>query len=79
MTVEPVVVESKSDRFKRIVEGRVNRAIKSIDLIGNTSETARYEYTEKQIDAIFNQLRYVIEQNEGRFKTKLERRNFKLE
>ena len=37
--------ESKKQRFKRIAVGRVNKAVKSIELIGNLGNTSLYEST----------------------------------
>ena len=43
--------ESKADRFKRVVQPRVNKAIKSIRLVGNQAGSS-YEFTAKQIENI---------------------------
>ncbi len=48
---EFLIKESKADRFKRIVNSRVKRAVKSIQVIGNCS-TSTYEYTNEQIDKL---------------------------
>lgn len=37
--------ESKNDRFKRLAVNRVNKAIKSIELIGNLGNSSLYEST----------------------------------
>ena len=38
--------ESKTDRFRRVAEARVNKIIKMIRLLGNCSGTGVYEYTD---------------------------------
>ena len=43
--------ESKADRFKRVVQPRVNKAIKAIRLVGNQAGST-YEFTAKQIENI---------------------------
>lgn len=48
--------ESKSDRFVRLAEARVNKLIKMIRLLGNCSSSSVYEFNESQIDQIFSVL-----------------------
>jgi len=43
--------ETKAERFLRVVTPRVNKAIKSIRLVGNQAGST-YEYTPKQIEKI---------------------------
>ena len=48
--------ESKSDRFIRLAEARVNKLIKMIRLLGNCSMKCNYEFTQEQVDQIFSTL-----------------------
>lgn len=48
--------ESKSERFHRLIEARVNKAIKIIHLIGNCSTESNYEYTPEQVSQVFDAL-----------------------
>ena len=48
--------ESKSDRFVRLAEARVNKLIKMIRLLGNCSMKCNYEFTEEQVNQIFSTL-----------------------
>lgn len=48
--------ESKSERFHRLIEARVNKAIKIIRLIGNCSTESNYEYTPEQVSQVFDAL-----------------------
>lgn len=48
--------ESKTDRFRRVAEARVNKIIKMIRLLGNCSGTGVYEYTDTQVAYIFSSL-----------------------
>ena len=59
--------ETKSDRFVRVVEARVNKIIKMIRLIGNCSNTAIYEYTTENIDQIFDTLHEELDKTKKRF------------
>jgi len=45
--------ETKADAFKRIATSRVNKALDALDVLGNTFNTANYEYTPAQCDKIF--------------------------
>lgn len=46
--------ESKTDRFRRVAEARVNKIIKMIRLLGNCSGTGVYEYTDEQVAYILS-------------------------
>lgn len=48
--------ESKHDKFVRIAEARTNKAAEMIRLIGNCSSKSSYDYSEKEVKAIFDYL-----------------------
>ena len=45
--------ESKHDKFVRLAEARTNKIIETLQLLGNCSNTSFYEYSENEIDQIF--------------------------
>ncbi len=45
--------ESRPDRFRRVVEARVNKIIKMVRLAGNCSNPAVYAFTQEQVQQIF--------------------------
>lgn len=45
--------ETKSARFQRIAERRVNETLRAFRLLGNLSERRNYEYSDEQVQAIF--------------------------
>lgn len=45
--------ESKSERFVRIAEARTNKIIDMIQLLGNCSNRATYDYTKDDVKKIF--------------------------
>ncbi|NNH61657.1 hypothetical protein HLI01_33665 [Rhizobium laguerreae] len=49
--------ETTRERFIRLAEKRVSRAINDIRLIGNLSDRSNYEYDESQVNEIFAVLR----------------------
>ena len=48
--------ESKSERFIRLAEARVNKIIKMIRLLGNCSSKSVYAFEEKHVNQIFEAL-----------------------
>lgn len=48
--------ETKSDKFIRLADFRVNKAIQYIDSLGNLANEAIYEHTSAQIAAIIQVL-----------------------
>jgi len=61
--------ETKPAKFKRLVEPRVSKAIKSIGLIGNCAGGA-YEYTADDVAKIAAALENATEQLSQRFASK---------
>lgn len=48
--------ESGREKFVRLANARVNRAIKDIQLVGNLSNRSNYQYTERDVELIFKTL-----------------------
>jgi len=59
--------ESRRNKFIRIAEARTNKIINMIQLLGNCSNTGVYEYTEADIDKIFNAIEVELRENRKRF------------
>ena len=49
-------METKRDRFVRIVENRTNKIIDMLRLLGNCANKSNYDYTEADVQKIFNTL-----------------------
>ena len=45
--------ESKHDKFVRLAEARTNKIIDTLQLLGNCSNTSVYEYTQDEVEEIF--------------------------
>lgn len=45
--------ETKEEKFVRVVEGRVQRVLDALRILGNTADTRRYSYDEKDVKKIF--------------------------
>lgn len=67
--------ETKSARFVRIAESRVERACKAIRLIGNLSASG-YECTESQVEAMFSAMQQELDTARAAFRK--ERKKFKF-
>lgn len=60
-------MNSKQENFKRMAESRTNKIIDMIDLLGNLCNTSYYEYTDDQIDAIFNAIQSELDKTKEKF------------
>ncbi len=60
-------VPDKRDRFVRIVEKRVNNILLNLDSLGNCSNKRNYEYSEKDVKAIFNEIEKKVKDTKGKF------------
>lgn len=60
-------MKDKRERFVRLAEGRVNRSVKDIRLIGNLSNRSAYSYTDEDIKKIFRALQRELELARARF------------
>ena len=46
--------ETKRERFVRLAEARTNKIIDMLQLLGNCSNSNAYDYTQQDVDKIFN-------------------------
>ena len=49
-------MESKRERFVRIVENRTNKIIDMLRLLGNCANKSNYDYTDADVQKIFSTL-----------------------
>ena len=61
---------NKSEKFKRLAESRVNRAINMIRLIANLGNKAHYDYTSEQARKIVNALQSEVSNVKIKFNSK---------
>ena len=50
------VLESKGDKFRRLANRRVPRAVKALDAVRNLANVSQYEYTPEQRAAVISAL-----------------------
>ena len=61
-------MEQKKENFKRIAENRTNKIIDLISKLHNLSNSSFYEYTDEQIDSIFNAIQKELDKQKSEFK-----------
>ncbi len=63
-------MDNKKDNFKRIAENRTNKIIDMISLLGNLSNRSFYEYTDDQINSIFDAIQSELDKTRAKFNPK---------
>lgn len=61
-------LETKKENFKRIAEARTNKIIELISKLENLSNTSFYDYSDEQIDAIFDAIQDELDTTRKKFK-----------
>lgn len=60
-------MSNKREKFVELAEARVNRTIKDLQLIGNLSNRAAYEFTEADIKRMFSAIQKAADAARARF------------
>ncbi len=60
-------MNKKREKFVKLTNNRVNKAIKQISLIGNLSNRNNYDYSEEEAKQIFKALEDEIRECKSRF------------
>lgn len=58
---------SKTENFIRLAEARTNKIINMIDLLGNLANRSNYNYTESQVELIFNSIEESLRESKSKF------------
>lgn len=69
--------ETPRDRFKRLAALRTNEVLKRLKILGNCANRQAYEYTEKDVDAIFSAIERKVKETKAKFQFSKEE-TFKL-
>lgn len=59
--------ETKREKFVRLAEARTNKIIDMIQLLGNCSNQSQYEYTQKDVNKIFNAIQDELDAAKKRY------------
>lgn len=60
-------MSDKREKFIKLAEQRVNRALREIRLIGNLSNRSAYDWTEEDVKKIFRAIQKDLELAKARF------------
>jgi hypothetical protein len=72
-------MDKRNENFKRVAEKRTNKIIDMINLLGNLSNRSFYNYSDNQIDEIFNAIQSELDLQRLKFnKDRTNKRVFKL-
>lgn len=63
------MLEDRRERFVRLANKRVNRALDTIRLIGNLANTAYYEYTDEDVRRVMKALEEEVRAARQRFES----------
>ena len=66
--------EKPDEKFRRVAAKRVERVLHEIQLIGNLGSRTHYDYSQEQVDRIFNALEEEIKSARSRFSVKRAKR-----
>ena len=61
--------ESKKERFDRISNARKDKILDTVRLLENCSNISNYEYSEEEINNIFDELTNALENAKAKFST----------
>ena len=59
--------ETKRDKFVRLAEARTNKIIDMLELLGNCSNSNAYDYTQQDVDKIFNAIDAEVKEAKKKF------------
>lgn len=68
----------KQDNFKRIANNRVNKIVDLISKLHNLSNSSFYEYTDEQIDKLFEVIQRELDKQKDEFKRKGKNKKIEL-
>lgn len=78
MKKKPPKNEDKRERFKRLVQRRTNRVLKSLKILGNCADRSRYEYTKEDVERVFAAVDRRLNKTKVRFDLPTDKEEFKL-
>lgn len=59
--------ETKRERFVRLAEARTNKIINMLQLLGNCSNANAYEYSQQDVERIFNAIENEVREAKKKF------------
>ena len=77
-TIQSADNESKGDKFVRLAEPRVEKALTAIRRVGNLGARSLYEYQDEDVEAIVGTLSQALADMESRFRERPRQQEFRL-
>ncbi len=71
------MAETKHEKFLRLAESRVNNLIEQLRILGNLSNTKTYEFSDDEVEKIFNRIEIELKRTKLLF-TEAKLNKFKL-
>lgn len=68
----------KKERFKRLASSRTNDVLKRLQVLSNCSNRSAYDYSEDDINKIFQTIEKSVKDSKSKFYYPKEKINFKL-
>ncbi len=62
-----MTTSEKHEKFRRLAEGRTNKALEAIGRIANLSNRSLYEWEDEEVKSIITALKTEVSEVEGRF------------
>lgn len=59
--------ETKREKFVRLAEARTNKIIDMLQLLGNCSNASTYDYSQEDVEKIFNAIESKVRDTKKRF------------
>ncbi len=59
--------KSKNEKFVELAEIRVSKTLRQIAMISNLSDKSKYDYSEKEVQQIYDALQSALDQMKGKF------------
>lgn len=71
----PMEAISKRQRFEKVAGNRVQKVIDFLTLLQNCSNRNNYEYTEADVEHMFNEINKALRETRNKYQTELNKAN----
>lgn len=72
------ISDNKRERFKKLAVHRTNEVLKKLKVLGNCGNRSAYEYSEDEINRIFNEIDHTVKETKAKFHFPKRNKEFKL-
>ena len=68
---------NRRERFEKVAAKRVDKILDTLKLLGNCSNPNNYEYTEKDVELMFSEIRNAVKLASVRFESEVTKKKTK--